>query len=99
MTQLANLGKLQTVAWQQVQEKADCLEAAYAHVGSQGFPIDLNLLLPPPDDPLRLTLLLELIKTDLEIRWRKGGRLIPARLEDYLEKFPELGPTSQLTAE
>src|SRR5688500_11864006 len=49
--------------------------------------IDLQGFLPPPGDPLRRAALLELIKADLEFRWRHDrGRM----LEDYLQQFPEL---------
>ena len=42
----------------------------------------------------RLLVLLELIKTDLEMRWQ--DRRAPALLEDYLAEFPELGRKEQL---
>jgi hypothetical protein len=53
----------------------------------------LNDYLPPGGDDLRVLALHELVKTDLEIRYRRGK---PAALEDYLEQFPELGPKDQV---
>jgi serine/threonine protein kinase len=50
--------------------------------------VDLGQLLPPADDPLRAVVLQEFVKTDLEIRWRKGRGWI---LDEYLHRFPELG--------
>ncbi len=50
---------------------------------------DLNAFLPPPGSPLRTAALAELIKIDLEAGWRAGRGTV---LEDYLRRFPELGP-------
>jgi hypothetical protein len=50
---------------------------------------DLNAFLPPSDSPLRPAALAELIKIDLEAGWRAGRGTV---LEDYLRRFPELGP-------
>jgi serine/threonine protein kinase len=44
--------------------------------------------LPPPGDPLRLALLLELVRIDLRRRWQLGQK---AALESYLKACPELG--------
>jgi formylglycine-generating enzyme required for sulfatase activity len=58
-----------------------------------GAAIDLAEFLPPADSPLRLPCLRELIKAELEIRW---SRKLPVHLEDYLARFPELGPLPAL---
>jgi serine/threonine protein kinase len=84
-------GTLQTADWNRLQDVAERLEEAWRHADT----VDLAALLPPPGDPLRLTLLHELIKTELEIRWRRGK---PARVEDYLAPFPELGAAEALPA-
>src|SRR5262245_36923315 len=42
----------------------------------------------------------ELVKIDLECRWREGaGGKARLCLEDYSRRFPELAPTEQLSAE
>ena len=58
-------------------------------------PVALEILLPPPDDPPRAASLRELVKTDLEIRYRRG---LSATLDEYLTQFPELaaGPDDAL---
>jgi serine/threonine protein kinase len=58
---------------------------------------DLGDLLPPPSSPReRLIALHEMIKIELEFRW---GQKRPATLEDYLRRFPELGPAATLPVE
>lgn len=41
--------------------------------------------------PLRLALLVELIRTDMDLRWSQGRRVF---VEDYARKYPELSPQS-----
>src|SRR5207253_7818467 len=56
--------------------------------------LELADFLPPKDDSLRAVALVELIKVDLELRWRrKQGQT----LEDYLKRFPELGDPASLS--
>jgi serine/threonine protein kinase/formylglycine-generating enzyme required for sulfatase activity len=50
----------------------------------------LTDFLPPPASPLRLPLLHELIGIDLNHRWQNR---LPTLLEQYQERYPELGPT------
>jgi serine/threonine protein kinase len=57
---------------------------------------NLSQFLPPADDPLRLTVLHELIKIDLQRRWQRQQA---ARLEDYVGQFPELDLPGNLPAE
>jgi serine/threonine protein kinase len=85
-------GYLESVAWRRLQDLADQFEEAW----EQGDSVDLARHLPPPGDPLRPAVLRELIKTELEIRWRRGR---PVQLESYLERFPELGPRAALPAD
>ena len=47
---------------------------------------DIDDYLPPPDCPNYPEILLELIRLDLEIRWKKGEQ---PRVEDYLEGFAD----------
>jgi RNA polymerase sigma factor (sigma-70 family) len=60
----------------------------------------LDHFLPPPTDPRRHVILQELIKIDLEYRWRQAGRGTPSasgqRLEDYVRRYVELGPLQEL---
>src|SRR5262245_47087616 len=81
---------LNTQDWRRLQDLADRLERAWD--GAED--VDLTPFLPPPGDPLRAAVLLELITTDLEIRWRrKRGR----PLEYYVTLYPELGTTATLS--
>jgi serine/threonine protein kinase len=80
---------LDTQNWRRLNELADRLEAAWQKADD----VELGQFLPPAGDPLRTTVLLELITTDLEIRWRrKQGR----PLEFYVTLYPELGPITAL---
>ena len=50
---------------------------------------------PPPGAPTRLIILQELIKTDLECRWRHGQQ---TDLDYYLKTFAaDLGPAESLS--
>lgn len=57
---------------------------------------DFSALVPPEGDPLRTTILAELIKVDQEYRWESGGRKL---LEDYLQRWPELERQTEVLAE
>src|SRR5262249_14983997 len=70
-----NLGPLE---WEEIRARAEGLEDAWVPG------IDLTQFLPPPGAPLRPAVLEELIKTDLEIRWRRGAR---TGLRDYLQRY------------
>ena len=88
----ADLDPLKSSVWGRLMDWVERFEQAWRDAGSA----DPAAFLPPPDDPLRPSVLHELIKSDLEIRWRRGQ---PVRLEHYLEKFPELGPAGSLAPE
>jgi hypothetical protein len=87
---------LQTNQWDRLQEAADRFEELWRSDGAA----DVQRFLPYPEDPLRPVILEELIKADLEFRWRRGQGM---ELECYLEQFPELatarGPSPQLIYE
>src|SRR3954466_10420250 len=87
-------GRLPSDDWRRLHELADRLEGAWRQEGT----VALAGFLPPPGDPLRPVALHELIKTDLEIRWRRG---LSVSLEHYLRDFPELGavPSPELLYE
>jgi serine/threonine protein kinase len=78
--------------WSGFQELAERLEALWLNHGGPG---DLNNLLPPPGERKRMPLLLELIKLDLEIRWRRNQGVV---LGWYVERYEELASLSELPA-
>jgi serine/threonine protein kinase len=87
MNQLLTLHELNETDWNRLQDLAERFEEAWSEQ------VVLGTFLPPNGDTLRPLALLELIKSDLEMRWRrKAGK----PLEDYLRDFPELGSLSQL---
>jgi serine/threonine protein kinase len=71
-------------------ELADRLEAAWR----EGPTTDLGKFVPPPGAPSRLPLLRAVVQGDLQIAWRSGQ---PRTLEQYLKRYPELGPAQQLS--
>jgi serine/threonine protein kinase/formylglycine-generating enzyme required for sulfatase activity len=95
MTASSGLGDLKTEEWQELQLIAERFEKAWKKAGDQGEPPDLARFLPPPEDPLRKQVLQELIKTDLEARWRRHQS---TGIEFYLQRFPELGKAKELPA-
>ena len=95
MAASTGLGDLKTSEWQELQEIADRFEKAWQKVADQGEPPDLDRFLPPPQDPLRKLVLQELIKTDLEARWRRN---LSTGIEFYLQRFAELGKAKELPA-
>ena len=66
---------------------------------------DLAAFLPDPGSAERRRILEELIKSDLEHRWRQAGqagqdgRSERRFLEDYQQLFPELGPLDNMPLE
>jgi formylglycine-generating enzyme required for sulfatase activity len=89
LSNASDLGRLATNQWDKLQEVAARFEAGLRASGS----VDLARFLPAPDDALRAPVLHELIKVELEHRWKNGRAIL---LETYLEKFPELGPAETL---
>lgn len=69
--------------WEEIRGWADRLEESW----QRGADVDLTQFLPPPSSPLRGFVFEELIKTDLEIRWRRG---LGVGLRNYLQRYPEL---------
>jgi serine/threonine protein kinase len=82
-------GTLQPEDWERLGELADRFEAAWKDLPG----VDLEQFLPQRDNPLRPLALQELIKTDLELRWRGGLQIT---LEVYSQRFPELGKLQTL---
>jgi serine/threonine protein kinase len=77
--------------WDHLLSVADRFEEAWK--GSEN--VDLLTFLPPPGTPLRSAVLQELVKTEMEVRCRRG---LPVELEDYVARFPELGTLRSLPA-
>ncbi len=60
---------------------------AYEVAWGSGEGAELNAFLPDPEDPLYGSVLREIVRVDLELRWVHGE---PKPLEDYRRSFPEL---------
>lgn len=88
MERPADFGYLKSVEWERLRDIADRFEKAWQQAGPQVKSVDLGPFLPAAGEPLRPTVLLELIKVDLEVRWRRS---LPVQLESYLKTYPELG--------
>src|SRR5262249_44669387 len=69
------------------------VESRFEEAWSNAASVDLVRFLPAPGDPERWLVLVELIKSDLRCRWKRGK---PVVLEYYLEKHPELGGAAAL---
>jgi hypothetical protein len=79
----SGLGQLTPDEWERLQDLLDRFEQACERADAP----DLTPFLPPPGDRLRPLALHEFIKADLEIRWRRGQRVL---LESYLKDHPQL---------
>ncbi len=79
--------------WDRLREALERFERAWQQ--EHAPEADLNAFLPPPQDALRTVALHELIKADLENRWRRGRQI---NLEQYCQRFPELGSARTLPA-
>src|SRR4051812_18113309 len=77
--------------WQRLRDIAKAYRQALETSGGA----DLKDFLPPEDDRLRSCALEELIKADLEFHWERGSGPL---LDDYLTRYPELGPMPALPA-
>src|SRR5262245_25762044 len=75
-------------SWLQHEQLLQDFEAAWQRPGEPA----LDEFLVGMESPHRPYLLAELIKIDLERRWRSGRR---ALVEDYLARFSELGAEGQ----
>ncbi|MCI0742597.1 MAG: serine/threonine protein kinase [Gemmataceae bacterium] len=88
------IGSMPTGDFSRLQELAESLEQAWKDQGEAAGGVDLGRFLPPAGDPLRLAVLHELVRTDLSIRMARGQLL---SLDYYLEKYPEIGPSTRVT--
>jgi formylglycine-generating enzyme required for sulfatase activity len=85
-----SISKLDSDLWNRLDELASKLE----HSWRKG-PVDLKSILPDEADPLRPLALRELVKVDMELRWRKGESV---NLDYYVDTYGELGPAKSLPA-
>lgn len=79
------------VSWLEREAVLDRFETAWQKADD----VRIEEFLPPPGSP-RTELLHELIKIDLEYRWRHGQR---PRIDDYTRRFPELGDAGSVPLE
>jgi serine/threonine protein kinase len=70
--------------WQALADHVESFVSAW----ESGAEPPLASFLPSEPSPLRRLTLVELIKVDLEYRWRPAGK--PRSIESYLAEFPEL---------
>jgi serine/threonine protein kinase len=91
--QVRDLGRLSTHQYERLLELIAPFEKACEDAQGQHTLVDLVPFVPRGDDPLYRVVLLELVKIDLEYRWRHGNTI---RLEDYLARFPNLGSVGDL---
>jgi hypothetical protein len=84
MARSVGIGGNESREGQRVQDARNAFERACQGSGGTEF----DPFLPAADDPLRQAVLGELIRADMELRWRRRQ---PAFLETYLERYPELG--------
>ena len=85
-----SISKLDSDLWNRLDELASKLEKSW-----RKGPVDLASILPDEADPLRPLALRELVKVDMELRWRSGESV---KLDYYVAKYVELGPAKSLPA-
>jgi serine/threonine protein kinase len=86
------LGGLNSDQWRDLKACASRLEKA---LQTGNTPVDLLRFLPPSEASHRRAVLIELIKTELESRYVRGKHCL---VEEFLERFPELGGPERLPA-
>ncbi|MDA1166270.1 MAG: protein kinase [Planctomycetota bacterium] len=78
--------RLDAESWRTLNQVVRRLESAW----QDGRP-ELDEFVPEHSDPLRSTILLQLVKVDQELSWESGERRL---LEDYLAEWPEIRENS-----
>jgi hypothetical protein len=84
--------RLSDADWETIDAAIRRLEEAWRHAPRP----DIGSLGPPADNPLRLRVLVELVKADQECRWKSGT---PTKIEDYLRDWPELAGQASVIPE
>ncbi|HEX4589993.1 MAG TPA: serine/threonine-protein kinase, partial [Gemmataceae bacterium] len=68
-------------------DRLEALLDPFSKAGPRAGDVDLVGFVPPPGDRLHVIALQELIKCDLELRWRNGQAVL---VDDYLKRYPEI---------
>jgi hypothetical protein len=87
MSRPTNLASLADAEWGRLEDILESFEDAWRHAGAAADKVDIGRFLPPADDPLRPVAIQELVKSDIEARWRRD---IAVEVESYTKRFPEL---------
>src|SRR4051794_10232903 len=87
-----DLGDLTSHQWHELQDCASRLERTLHEMPK---PADLLKYLPPVGKPHRRSVLIELIKVELEALYRQKKGM---RLEEYFKRYPELGGPGEVPA-
>lgn len=95
MDQTSALKSMSVEALEEVVSCTARLEKAWQQLDSGTVELDLTQFLPDSSNPVRGAVLIELVKKDLKERWSRGQ---PAKLEEYLGKFTDLGDAAALPA-
>lgn len=82
---MASHRQLSDADWQELDRRTD----AFAQAVSRGPIGNWEDYLDGLAGPLRIAVLVEMIRTDMDIRWSQGRRIF---VEDYVRKHPELTP-------
>jgi hypothetical protein len=78
---------LDRAEWNRLQELLERFEDKWEDTPAATDVAQITDLLPPPGDPLRALCIQELIKSDLEIRWRRGEGI---KIEEYVSSLADL---------
>ncbi len=81
--------------WDRLQGLVETFEDNWEKTPHAATVAGLKEFLPPANDPLRAPCIVELVKSDLEIRWRRGEGAV---LEAYVQSLPEIGNVDALPA-
>jgi hypothetical protein len=96
MDNVTPVGELSDADWERLQDLANRFESTWQETKAPNATVDVRDFLPPSEDSLRLLALQELVKTDLEMRCRRG---FAVQLEWYLQHYPELGTCDSLATD
>ena len=95
MDRPASLHHLTSADWERLRGHVERFQEVCRNVTDPAATeVNLHEFLPNAEDSLRAVVLEELIKADLEMRWRHGQ---PVGLDYYAGQFPELGGFRNLT--